>query len=63
MLSVWHLLILLLYAFLVCFPLARILKRLGVAGWWSLIALVPLVNLVALWIFAYSRWPRDAAGN
>lgn len=61
--SIWHWLILLAYAFLVCFPIARILRRLGLAGWWALLAIVPLVNLLALWIFAFARWPRDAAGN
>jgi len=63
MMSVWHALIVVMYAFLVCFPLARILKRLGVSGWWSLIAIVPLANLIALWVFAYARWPREPASN
>jgi hypothetical protein len=50
-------------AFLVCFPIARVLRRIGFSGWWALLWIVPFANIVALWIFAYRPWPRDAAGN
>ena len=60
--SIFHWLVVLGYAFLVCFPIARILRRLGYSGWWSLLAIVPLVNLVAVWILAFGRWPREPAG-
>ncbi len=36
---------------------ARVLRRAGYSPWWVLLVLVPLVNLVALWVFAYRRWP------
>lgn len=62
-LSIWHWLILLVYLFLVCFPIARILRRVGLSGWWSLLAVIPLVNLIALWGLAFSRWPRQPASN
>jgi hypothetical protein len=62
-LSIWHWLIVFVYVFLVCFPLARVLRRVGLSGWWGLLALVPLVNLIAFWVFAFRPWPRDAAGN
>jgi hypothetical protein len=35
----------------------RVVRRAGFSPWWVLLALVPLVNLVVLWVFAYSRWP------
>ena len=38
-------------------PIARILRRAGYRRIWCIIVIVPLVNLVALWVFAYARWP------
>ena len=46
--------------------IARVLRRAGYSPWWVLLVLVPLVNLVALWVFAYVRWPAidgDASGR
>jgi uncharacterized membrane protein YhaH (DUF805 family) len=37
--------------------IARVLRRAGYSSWWVLLVLVPLVNVVALWAFAYIRWP------
>jgi hypothetical protein len=42
---------------IVTIPLVTILRRTGHSGWWVLLWFVPLVNLIFLWIFAYSRWP------
>ena len=58
-----HWLVVIGLAFLVCFPVARVLRRLGFSGWWALLWIVPFVNIAALWVFAYRRWPRDAASN
>jgi uncharacterized membrane protein YhaH (DUF805 family) len=35
----------------------KILSKAGYSGWWVLIGLVPLVNLVMLLVFAFSDWP------
>jgi hypothetical protein len=37
--------------------IARVLRRAGFSRGWALLVLVPVVNLVALWLFAYARWP------
>jgi hypothetical protein len=47
--------ILLIVAFI--WPYGRILSRAGYSPWLCIIAAVPLVNVVALWIFAYAKWP------
>ena len=47
---------------LVIVPLWRICTRAGFSGWWSLLVVVPLLNLIMLWVFAYAKWPRDPAG-
>ena len=38
--------------------LGKILSKAGFSGWFSLLSLVPLVNLVFLWIFAFIDWPN-----
>ena len=50
-------LILAAYAVIVCIPAAQIVRRVGYSGWWGLLAGVPVVKLVSLWVFAFMRWP------
>jgi Na+/melibiose symporter-like transporter len=38
-------------------PFVKILHRTGHSGWWILRWFIPVVNLIALWIFAFGRWP------
>ena len=35
----------------------RILRKAEYSGWWSLLTLVPLLNIAMLWVFAFSDWP------
>jgi hypothetical protein len=48
------------YLFVFCYPISRVLKRLGFSGWLALLAIVPLGNLIGLWMLAFKPWPRDA---
>jgi hypothetical protein len=43
----------------VIYPMGRILKRIGYSPWWALVWLVPLGNLLGLWLLATQPWPRD----
>ncbi|WP_374343314.1 hypothetical protein [Azonexus sp.] len=36
---------------------ARVLPKAGFSSWWALLALVPVGNIIALWIFAFTEWP------
>jgi len=47
----------LLLLFIVGIPIAQVLHKSGRSRWWVILAFVPLVNLIALWVFAFSRWP------
>ena len=47
------------FALLWGWMLARILQRAGYSGWWALIGFTPLLPL-AVWIFAFSSWPAAA---
>jgi hypothetical protein len=55
--SVWHLIILALVLFLLIYPISRILRRIGWSPWLSLLWLIPLLNVVMLWLVAFARWP------
>lgn len=53
-----------LVATLVVVPAWRICARLGLPPIASLAALIPGVNLVLLWILAFTRWPAvDGPGE
>lgn len=41
----------------------KVVARAGYHGAWSLTLLIPLVNLVFLYVFAFSRWPVEGATN
>jgi uncharacterized membrane protein YhaH (DUF805 family) len=53
-----------IFAIIMLIPYVMIIRKAGYSGWWSLIIFVPLVNLIMLWVFAFSRWPIEerAAG-
>jgi predicted ABC-type exoprotein transport system permease subunit len=55
--SIWHWLILLIYLVIIVLPLWRIVSKAGYPGAWALLSVIPLVNLIALWVFAFARWP------
>lgn len=63
--SVWHLILLALFLLVFIYPIGKILSRAGWNPWLSLLWLVPLLNIVMLWMFALGEWPaldevRDA---
>ena len=55
--SLWHWIILLFFLFVVGFPMAKILGRLGLPKALVILAFIPLVNWIALWALAYAKWP------
>lgn len=45
------------------YPIGRILGRIGLSPFWSVLALVPFVNLLALWFLAFIEWPEGRTSN
>jgi hypothetical protein len=41
----------------------RIVRKAGYSGWWVLMALVPIGNLVVLCLFAFKEWPVERELN
>lgn len=35
----------------------KIISKAGYSGWWVLIMIVPIVNVIMLLVFAYKEWP------
>lgn len=40
-------------------PAWKITSKAGYSGAWSLILLVPMVGFVAIWAFAFMKWPIE----
>ena len=57
--SLFHWIILALLSGIFIIPAWRIVSRLGYPGALSLLLLVPGINVIVLWLFAFSRWPID----
>jgi predicted ABC-type exoprotein transport system permease subunit len=55
--SLMHWLIIAIILATVLAPIARILGRAGFSRWWCILWAIPLLNIIALWVFAFARWP------
>jgi hypothetical protein len=44
---------------LVLVPVVRLLRRTGHHAAWCLLAVFPVLNLIAFWFFAFKPWPTD----
>jgi hypothetical protein len=56
-LSAVHWLLIVIWGILIGLPVAKIISKAGYSKWWAIISIFPLVNLVGLWVFAFSKWP------
>lgn len=57
--GVWQLLFMLIWVVILVIPIARILNRMGFSRIWTVLAFIPLINLIFLWVLAYSNWPIE----
>jgi len=55
--SIFHWIIVLVVLAVYLVPAVRIVQKGGCSGWWCVLLIIPLVNIVFLWIFAFARWP------
>ena len=46
-------------AIVIIIPFWRICQRVGYSPWLSLLMAVPLVNLIFIYILAFSNWPSQ----
>ena len=57
-LSIWHWIVVLVGLVVWLVPAAKIVSKAGYSGWWCLLLLIPLVNIVVYWVFAFAQWPN-----
>lgn len=50
-------LLILIMAAVIVWPYCRVLSRLGFSPWLGVLVFVRIVNIIALWLFAYAKWP------
>ena len=50
--------LLLVFVAFLLFLYVVVVRKAGYSGWWALLMLVPLINLVMIWVFAFAAWPR-----
>jgi hypothetical protein len=55
----WVVVLVMLATYLI--PVAQILRRTGFSSWLAVLALIPGVNVVLLWVFAFAPWPQEKA--
>lgn len=58
-LSIWQWMVLIIIAVVWVVPAAKILTKAGFSGWWCLVLLIPFINVIAYWVFAFVRWPSQ----
>ncbi len=62
--SIWSLLLILGISLLLLLPAFvswPIAKKAGYSKWWSLIMCLPVLNVILVWSFAFSKWPVENA--
>jgi hypothetical protein len=47
------------YCIVIGIPVAQILHRTGFSRWLALLVLVPMLNVVGLWLFAFGSWRAE----
>lgn len=59
--SVWHWLIVIFFWIIVFgWPLVKVIRKAGFSGWWVVLAFLPIINIIALWVFAFVSWPNQS---
>ena len=48
---------------LVLVPFWKIWRRTGHSGGWALLMLVPVANIISLWVLAFKKWPAVSDGR
>ncbi|MDE2227769.1 MAG: hypothetical protein KGL11_01850 [Alphaproteobacteria bacterium] len=56
-----HWLVFIVFIVVFIYPIGRILGRIGLSPLWSILAFIPIVNLIALWILAFAEWPQSGS--
>jgi energy-coupling factor transporter transmembrane protein EcfT len=39
--------------------MSAIPKKAGFSRWWVILLLIPFINLITVWVFAFIKWPNE----
>jgi hypothetical protein len=45
-----------IFTFLVILNI-QITDKAGYPAWWAVLGMIPVVNIILIWVFAFSEWP------
>ncbi len=48
----------LMFGVFVLWLAARILEKAGFKPQWAFVLLIPVVNVIMIWVFAFADWPK-----
>jgi len=57
--GIWELIIILVLLAIPVVIFGPVFKKAGFSRWWSLLLIVPLINLIMVWVFAFMAWPAE----
>jgi predicted PurR-regulated permease PerM len=57
--GVTHWLVFAVMIAIILYPTGRILTRIGFSPFWSVLALIPFINLIGFWLMAVVDWPEQ----
>ena len=50
------------FLFLLLVPVVKLLRRTGHNAAWCLLSIIPGLNFIGFWLFAFKPWPTDKTG-
>lgn len=56
--SIWQIFVIVVLFFAFIFPMSRVFSKAGFHPAMSLLLLIPVINVVALYYLAYAKWPN-----
>lgn len=57
--SIWQLIIIIVLIATPILVFGPVVKKAGFSRWWSLLLIVPVINLIMVWVFAFMEWPAE----
>jgi len=57
--SIWQIIIILLLLAIPVLVFGPAVKKAGFSRWWSFTLLLPIINVITIWVFAFIEWPAE----
>ncbi|EKO3838560.1 hypothetical protein LCE44_07410 [Vibrio harveyi] len=57
--SIWQILTIIFGGIIPAWAIVKIIGKTGYSRWWALLMLLPIANVVMIWVLATVHWPKD----